>query len=158
MKKIIEAAKNGDYEQLRLLIKQSENSNDYNKALEYASKNGHTECVKLLIPVSDTKNCNALSWASICGHTECVKLLIPVSDPKANNSEALIWAGENNNNDCVELLLPHSDISAWSKEEWRNIDPDVQNIILSYYSKISLEQNVLSNNDRNLKPKKIHKL
>ncbi len=50
-------------------------------------------------------NSNALQLAAYYGHTECVKLLIPVSDPKVNDSAALQWATINDHTDCVDLLF-----------------------------------------------------
>ena len=174
-RKTSEAAIAGDLEQLKRLVKQITNPNDYNEALQLSAINGHTECVKLLIPLSDPKKNGsyALRLASEKGHTECVKLLIPVSDPKADNSYALRWASEightecvkllipvsdvktNNsqalrwasesNNNCFELLLPHSDISKWGSGHWENINSDIRNIIRSYYSKISLERSLIEN-------------
>ena len=84
---------------------------DSSRALRWAAENGHTECVKLLIPVSDPKagNSYALRKAAENGHTECVRLLIPVSDPKADNSYALRWAARNGHTECVKLLIPVSD-------------------------------------------------
>ena len=143
---LYDAARYGKTELLNGLIKQSINGVDYNKALCLTSANGHTECVKLLIPVSDPKNCNALSWASISGHAECVKFLIHVSDPKINNSYALRMAAEKDHFDCVELLLPHSDISKWDNNNWSFISFNVKQIIVSYFSKIFLEQNISINN------------
>ena len=92
---IIKATNIGNKEQLSVLITQSKNifsCNEYDEALRRASKIGHAECVKLLIPVSDPKanESYALKIASTFGHIECVKLLIPVSDPKADNSYASI--------------------------------------------------------------------
>ena len=110
---IIEAATIGSAEQLNILIKQSKNlisCSDYTEALKYASLEGHAECVKLLIPVSDPKanESIALLTASNCGHAECVKLLIPVSNVKANNSQALSYAAVAGHLECVKLLIPVS--------------------------------------------------
>ena len=163
-KKIFEATQMGYEEKLRKLILQLKKFSDCSEAdcteaLELASEKGYAPCVKLLIPVSKPKagkSC-ALLWASFGGHTECVKLLIPVSDPKSDNSGALRLASMKDHQDCVELLLPHSDISKFSDKEWLKISSDMQNIIRSYYSKTSLEQNVLFNNQIS-DSKKIHKI
>jgi ankyrin repeat protein len=73
--------------------------------------NGHIECVKLLIPVSNPKDrySSALQLAARHGHTQCVELLIPVSNPKAHNSYALQEAAVHGHTQCVELLYPVSD-------------------------------------------------
>ena len=65
--KIIEASSNGSSNQLKILILQSKNNiflDTYLEALEFASANGHAECVKLLIPVSSPKANN--SQATVC--------------------------------------------------------------------------------------------
>ena len=186
--KIIKEATIGNADQLKILIKQS-NSIDCSKALIISAVNGHTECVKLLIPLSNpkTNDSEALRLASSSGHTECVKLLIPVSDPKAKNNYALRWASSDgydecvnllipvsdaknnnsialesaavrNNINCVKLLLPYSDISKWDINNWKYISSDMQNFIQSYYSKKSLTENVLINNSKISKTKKIHKI
>ena len=61
------------------------------QALRWAAYGGHTEIVKLLIPVSDPNafESQALRYAAYRGHTEIVKLLIPVSDPKVVNELGL---------------------------------------------------------------------
>jgi len=83
----------------------------YSLALRCASENGHTEIVKLLIPVSDPKvfRSTALRLAASNGHIEIVKLLIPVSDPKASESSALRFAARNGYTEIVKLLIPISD-------------------------------------------------
>ena len=154
------ATVNNHYDCVKLLIPVSDPKSNDSYALRWASEKGYTECVKLLIPVSDPKDndSQALRCASNNGFTECVKLLIPVSAPKAKNSEALRLAAENNRYECVELLLPYSDISKWGENEWRNINSDTQNIIKFYFSKNSLIESVLHNNNKISKSKKPHKI
>ena len=154
------ASENGHIKCVKLLIPVSDPKMNNSEALRRASKNGHVKCVKLLIPVSDpnANNSYALQLASAAGHTECVKLLIPVSNPKDDYSSALLISSIGNHQDCVELLLPHSDISTWGEEEWKDIDFDMQNVIKSYFSKISLEQSLLNNNNQFTKTKKSHKI
>jgi ankyrin repeat protein len=80
-------------------------------ALGSAAQEGHAECVKLLMEVSDPKanESGALRWAALWGHAECVKLLIPVSDPLENDSLALRWAAAYGHGECVALLIEVSD-------------------------------------------------
>jgi hypothetical protein len=80
-------------------------------ALRWAANYGHTECVRLLIPVSHPADVGsqALRWAAMEGHAECVRLLIPVSDPKVFGSEALRYAALNGHLDCVQPLVPVSE-------------------------------------------------
>ena len=161
LEKINKAVIFNNTEQLSILITQCKKSIvTMTEALNLASVNGHAECVKLLIPVSDLKSNDscALRLASRNGHTECVKLLIPVSNAKDIDSFALRLASENGRTDCVELLLPHSDISSWDKEVWHYINYDIQHIILSYYSKTSLINNVSPSNNKVKKSKKSRKI
>ena len=158
--KILFATKSGSLEDLKELIAQLKNVNECNEALFLSAKNGHTEFVKLLIPVSNPKESSnyALRLASLKGHAECVKLLIPVSSPKDNKSLVLRWAAEHGHAKCVELLLPHSDISLWGAEDWNYIRFDMQQVILSYFSKKSLTDNILIDNDQSTKNTKTKKI
>jgi hypothetical protein len=80
-------------------------------ALLEAAQNGHGECVKLLIPVSDplARQSYALRWAAYGGCADCVKLLIPVSDPMEHESLALFEAARCGHVDCVRMLIAVSD-------------------------------------------------
>lgn len=107
---LISAALDGNVLEVQRLISVC-GSTSNTEALSAAAQNGHTECVRLLIPVSEPKvnNSQALVCAALHGHTECVRLLIPVSEPKANNSEALDCAAQFGHNDCIDLLFECSD-------------------------------------------------
>ena len=150
----------GHIECIKLIIPLSDPKDNNSFPLRLASQNGHIECVRLLIPVSDPKSNKSLALRIACenGHAECAKLLTPVSDPKTKNSYALQLAAEYNYKDCVELLLPHSDISKWCEKEWKNIDSGMQNIIQSYFLKLSLIQNIAAIGDKTLKIRKPHKI
>ena len=52
-----------------------------NEALIWAAENGHTEVVRLLIPVSDPKACDneAPRWATEYEHTEVVKAMVVIT-------------------------------------------------------------------------------
>lgn len=106
------AAANGHADCVKLLIPVSEPDQDDSQALQIAAQNGHTECVKLLIPVSDMQNCTALRGAAMNGHSECVGLLKDVSNLQANK-EALVWAVGNNHIECVKMLMAVMDVQAW---------------------------------------------
>lgn len=90
----------------------SKSLHNNSRALRWAAGMGHTECVKMLIPVSDPKynDSAALRDAAIMGHTECVKLLIPISNPKDCNSEALVSAAQEGHEQCANLLYDLSDV------------------------------------------------
>ena len=51
-----------------------------------------------------TNDSCALRWAASNGHTEIVKMLIPVSDPKAYDSVALRLAALNGHTEIVKML------------------------------------------------------
>lgn len=71
---------------------------------------GHTECVRLLIPVSDPRDYNTALWlASGSDSVECVKLLLTVADPKHKDSQALVSAVVRKNQEIIDVLYPVSD-------------------------------------------------
>ncbi len=82
-----------------------------NKAIRWASFQGNTEIVKMLLedPRVDpsAENNWAIQSASIHGHTEVVRLLLedPRVDPSANNNQAIIIASLKEYKDIVKLLL-----------------------------------------------------
>lgn len=106
-KKLERAAKDGDFDELQLLIGLTDPKQDDSSALCYAARNGHTDCVELLIPVSDPKANGswALQEAAARGKTQCVELLIPVSDVEADDHLALLSAATYGHTDCLMLLL-----------------------------------------------------
>lgn len=110
-KLLLQAAAQGNLDEVWRLIPLSDPKANYSCALDVAAQNGHTSCVELLVPISDPKagNSFALRWAAANGHTSCVDLLIPVSDPKAQDSSALQFAIAFGHTPCVELLYPVSD-------------------------------------------------
>lgn len=109
-KLLMEAARVGNaVEVLRLIPLSDPKAND-SGALICAALGGHTECVKLLIPVSVPKS-SALHLAAAKGHTECISLLFPLFDLKAKN-DALVWATANGHTTNVKMLIPVSDPKA----------------------------------------------
>jgi len=82
-----------------------------NYAIRWASKNGQTNVVELLLkdervnPAADDNY--AIQLASQNGHTEVVKLLLkdPRVNPAANENEAIGLASENGHTEIVKLLL-----------------------------------------------------
>lgn len=103
------AARDGNVAEVCRLIPISDPKAYSSEALRLAAQYGRTECVKLLIPVSNIRGSYALKIAADYGHTQCVELLIPVSDPKAKDSSALSGASFYGHTPCVELLYPVSD-------------------------------------------------
>lgn len=101
----------GDLDGMKKLLSKGANPNENeSEALRLAAKNGHVECVRLLILFSDPKSASsyALRWAARNGHAECVRLLIPVSNPEACGSMPLCVAAEKGHAECVRLLIPVS--------------------------------------------------
>jgi ankyrin repeat protein len=88
-----------------------------NHALRYASTNGQTAIVRLLLELSPERGVNpaahyneSLTIASYRGHTEIVRLLLDLPleigvNPDANNNEALRIASERGYTEIVRLLL-----------------------------------------------------
>ena len=76
-----------------------------------ASREGNTEEVARLIPISDPlhNNCAALQGACWHEHYACVQLLIPVSDPKVCSSVMLRLAVDVNDHVLVDMLYNVSD-------------------------------------------------
>lgn len=114
----ISAAKAGDIEKVKTLLKDGININSTNNygetALIVAAQNGHTEIVKLLIEKGANTNIlgnsftTALMSASMNGHTEIVKLLISaganVNLKDSEGDTALDDATFNNNTEIIALL------------------------------------------------------
>jgi hypothetical protein len=108
---LLEAAASGDLDALRKALKEGGQAHwEGSCALRRAAEEGHVECVRLLIPLSDpmASSCAALRRAAENDHVECVRLLIPVSDASAGDCYALRWAASEGYVECVRLLLPES--------------------------------------------------
>jgi len=101
-----------------------------NDALRYASLNGHTEIVRMLLELDPSRgvdpsanNNQAIRYASNRGHTEIVRMLLEVDafrgvDPSANDSYALRIASGNGHTKIVGMLL-ELDLS-------RGVDPSAR--------------------------------
>ena len=85
--------------------------NSSNTKLIRAARDGQTDEVRRLIPISDPKydDSAALYWAAAKGHTECVRLLVPVSDANSDEASPLFKSAQNGHAECVQLLLPVTD-------------------------------------------------
>jgi hypothetical protein len=81
------------------------------RALRWASSNGHTEVVKILLAAGadvHAENDRALRWASESGHTEIVKLLLAANaNVHAENDYALQLASNNGHTEVVKVLKDH---------------------------------------------------
>jgi ankyrin repeat protein len=78
---LMAAVSNGNHECAKeLIVKASRNTK--NEALIKAAHCGYASCVELLIPVSNTKakDSQALRFAVLGQHTQCIDILLDVSD------------------------------------------------------------------------------
>ena len=107
---MLRAAINGHVDCVKLLIALS-NVED-SGALKMAAQNGRSECVSLLMKIKHPVYDinNALRLAAIHGHVDCVTLLIPLADPKEDNSQALFAAATYGRTACMDALLVVSDV------------------------------------------------
>ncbi len=75
-------------------------------AFRWAARNGHTEIVKVLLPVSDpeVRDSDALRWAAAkYGYKEIVKSLLPISN-QSEKEKALRWAIRERNQKTAVLI------------------------------------------------------
>ena len=87
---------------------------DSRRPIHYAAKNGHLECIKVLLEYGadihseDIENETAITLAAFYGHTECVRYLLEqganVND-RAVDGTPLIYAAQCGNEECVRMLL-----------------------------------------------------
>lgn len=119
---VVGAAENGDAASLRKLLDGGAGRwnvvGDFDswRPIHYAAKNGHLECIKVLlehgadIHSEDIENETAITLASFYGHTECVRYLLEqganVNDCAVDGTP-LIYAAQCENAECVKLLLEH---------------------------------------------------
>lgn len=110
---MIKAVQCGNTQGVQLFLESTPSKSDIQKLIYVAAMNGHTACVKMmlphsLVPGSQMKHNDALRAAALNGHVECMELLIPVSSLRGRNS-ALCAAVEVGHQNCIELLLAVSD-------------------------------------------------
>ena len=83
------------------------------------ARNGHTEIVKILAPLTDNPNApnndgyTPIYWAALMGHTEIVKILAPLTDnpnaPDEDGVTPIYWAASNGHTEIVKILAPLTD-------------------------------------------------
>ena len=123
--RLLAAAMHGDEVELKAILRESgggalTKTLGMQNALAWAAREGHEDCVRLLLPVSDSwgkdgYGMTPLMHAASAGHDACVELLLAVSDALAQNKDgmtALMWAAGSGQEACVRLLLPESDVLA----------------------------------------------
>ncbi len=72
--------------------------------IEYAARNGHADCIKVLINKGNTFTGKALIGACEAGHANCAALLMDHSTFE-EQQEALLCAAKKGNASCVELFI-----------------------------------------------------
>ncbi|KAI6054667.1 cortactin-binding protein 2 isoform X2 [Marmota monax] len=102
---------------------------DGHSALYSAAKNGHADCVRLLlnaeaqVDAADKNGFTPLCAAAAQGHFECVELLIAynahINHAAAGGQTPLYLACKNGNKECVKLLLEAgTDRSVKTQDGW----------------------------------------
>lgn len=125
---LIQAAQDGNAEEVQRLIFVSDPKFNESAALRMAAEKGHFECVTILAPVSEPKSMNSkvLEWAAYIGHLEMLQFLIPLCNPKDRNSYSLQMALYSEHLDCLEELIPVSDPEA-ALQEYKKVYRGEQN-------------------------------
>lgn len=114
------AVSRGYIEVVRLIVERIQlNAKTMQDLLENATRNGHTEIVRLLLVFKTQITDYSLRYAAEKGYTEIVKLLIVAgADVTVNNNEALRRAIEYGRLEIVELLMKTGLISKFMAEEY----------------------------------------
>lgn len=107
---LVVAATRGHLEEVRLWLNVADPAADDYLPFFRAISRGNTECVQLLLPVSNiTDNLEqALEAAARGQQPECLKLLLKHITSTTDVYNALEVSANKNNCACVELLLPYS--------------------------------------------------
>lgn len=87
------------------------NTNHNNQLLVEAARKGDPETIKILLPLANPRweSSLALMRAAEHGYKDCVVLLLPHSNPQDHASRALMMAVAHGWDLCVEVLFEHSD-------------------------------------------------
>lgn len=138
---LMEAAQQGNAEDVERLIPLCPSPSLNNMVLWMAISHGHNRCIELLTPVSDPLNNNsgALTHAAGQGNCEGVKLLLPFSNMLENNSAALMEAARNGHQTCVDILAPVSNVEeVYSK--LKKAHPNAQTLLQYLEEKVWILQ------------------
>lgn len=104
--KIFACASLGDVEQLRTALKGNCDQKIVRKALKAAARNGHIECLQLLMTVSDQGGIDrGLCEAAKYGEEEAVKILLKKAKPLYDNSRALMNAAMGGHISCLHYFV-----------------------------------------------------
>lgn len=109
---LVDAASKGNVEEIQQALCHGANpKTDNYRPFFFALFNGHTNCVDVLIGVSDIEKIldPALLWAAKDGHIDCLKLLLKHRTKHTNIHGALVNSARHNKVDCLQLLLQYTD-------------------------------------------------
>ena len=127
MSRLVRASSVGNVDEVSLALRNGANvdrRSDGETALTVASRNGHVECVRLLLDKADvdrasnTYGWTALMLASRHGHVECVRALLDKADVDRTDkygNTALMIASQNGHVECVRLLLDKAEVNRADK-------------------------------------------
>ena len=103
---LIDAAKNNNVDIVRTLSKTVDVNTHNGRALKYASENGNTEIVKILLDSGANVNNYALTQACVNGHTQTVKILLDAgANINACNDYDLFVVAEKGHTEIMDLLV-----------------------------------------------------
>ncbi|XP_031237104.1 cortactin-binding protein 2 isoform X2 [Mastomys coucha] len=133
---------------------------DGHSALYSAAKNGHTDCVRLLlsaearVDAADKNGFTPLCVAAAQGHFECIELLTAynanINHSAAGGQTPLYLACKNGNKECIKLLLEAgTDRSIKTRDGWTPIHAavdtgNVDSLKLLMYHRVPDHGNSLS--------------
>ncbi|XP_026643307.1 cortactin-binding protein 2 isoform X2 [Microtus ochrogaster] len=133
---------------------------DGHSALYSAAKNGHTDCVRLLlnaearVDAADKNGFTPLCAAAAQGHFECIELLTAydanINHAAAGGQTPLYLACKNGNKECIKLLLEAgADRSIKTRDGWTPIHAavdtgNVDSLKLLMYHRVPSRGNPLS--------------
>ncbi|XP_050001847.1 cortactin-binding protein 2 isoform X1 [Alexandromys fortis] len=133
---------------------------DGHSALYSAAKNGHTDCVRLLlnaearVNAADKNGFTPLCAAAAQGHFECIELLTAydanINHAAAGGQTPLYLACKNGNKECIKLLLEAgADRSIKTRDGWTPIQAavdtgNVDSLKLLMYHRVPSRGNPLS--------------
>lgn len=103
----VEACYHGQTETVGRLLKWANPRYETDKSLRMAVREGHIECVKLLLPHVPATTCDSVCafGAAQRGQLDMLKLLLPLSEPHINPNIALAQAAKYGHTDLVQWLL-----------------------------------------------------
>ena len=124
---LIEAAMDGNAQRVKQCIPNADATIQSNRALRHAVNRGHTQCVELLLPVSDLSDDVAYDELVLDaiehGYTACVKALLNAAnvtfDPYLSVMYFLMCAVSNEKLDLVRFFVPKALHKIERDERWR---------------------------------------